>query len=105
LRSRDEQSTASDPPGTGCGAARRRTDRGRAHAAERPELDLPRTCPLFNEQNFYVNVKPETKMDPLARGFMRYVLSQEGQAEIIRDGKYLPLTVQVVRKQLRKLDQ
>jgi phosphate transport system substrate-binding protein len=70
----------------------------RAHA-------LPRTYPLFNEQHFDGNVKPGTKMDPLAREFMRYVLSQEGQAEIVRDGKYLPLTAQVVREQLRKLDQ
>jgi len=37
--------------------------------------------------------------------FLRYVLSQEGQAEVQRDGKYLPLTAEVVRTQLEKLDQ
>jgi phosphate transport system substrate-binding protein len=64
-----------------------------------------RSYPLFNEQYFYVSVKPGAKMDPLVREFLRYVLSQEGQADIVRDGKYLPLTADVVREQLKKLDQ
>jgi phosphate transport system substrate-binding protein len=63
-----------------------------------------RTYPLFNEQYFYVTVKPGTKMDPKVKEFMRYVLSQEGQADIIKDGKYLPLTAEVVREQLKKLE-
>jgi phosphate transport system substrate-binding protein len=62
-----------------------------------------RSYPLYNEQYFYVNVKPGTQMDPKVREFLRYVLSQEGQADIIRDGKYLPLTAAVVREQLKKL--
>jgi phosphate transport system substrate-binding protein len=62
-----------------------------------------RTYPLFNEQYFYVTVKPGTQMDPKVKEFIRYVLSQEGQADIIRDGKYLPLTAEVVREQLKKL--
>ncbi len=36
--------------------------------------------------------------------FLRYVLSQEGQADVMRDGKYLPLTADVVREQLKKLE-
>ena len=64
-----------------------------------------RTYPLFNEQYFYVNVKPGSKVDPMVKEFMRYVLSQEGQADIVRDGKYLPLTAEVVREQLKKLEQ
>jgi phosphate transport system substrate-binding protein len=63
-----------------------------------------RTYPLYNEQYFYTTVKPGMKMDPKVKEFLRYVLSQEGQAEIIRDGKYLPLTAAVVREQLKKLD-
>jgi ABC-type phosphate transport system, periplasmic component len=62
-----------------------------------------RTYPLFNEQYFYVNAKPGTQMDPRVKEFLRYVLSQEGQADIVKDGKYLPLTAEVVREQLRKL--
>ena len=62
-----------------------------------------RTYPLFTQQYFYVSVKPGTHMDPKVREFLRYVLSQEGQAEVIKDGKYLPLTAEVVREQLKKL--
>jgi phosphate transport system substrate-binding protein len=35
---------------------------------------------------------------------MRYILSREGQAQVVRDGKYLPLTADVVREQRKKLD-
>jgi phosphate transport system substrate-binding protein len=62
-----------------------------------------RTYPLYQEAYFYTTVKPGTTMDTLVREFLRYVLSQEGQAEVMRDGKYLPLTAEVVREQLRKL--
>ena len=63
-----------------------------------------RTYPLYNEQYFYTSVKPGTAMDPKVREFLRYVLSQEGQADVMRDGKYLPLTADVVREQLKKLE-
>ncbi len=63
-----------------------------------------RTYPLFNEAYFYTSVKPGAQMDPMVKEFLRYVLSQEGQGEVQRDGKYLPLTAAVVREQLRKLD-
>jgi phosphate transport system substrate-binding protein len=62
--------------------------------------------PLYNQVYFYVSVKPGAPMEPMepmVREFLRYVLSQEGQAEVQRDGKYLPLTAEVVREQLRKL--
>ena len=62
-----------------------------------------RTYPLFAEAYFYSNVKPGEQMNPLVREFIRFVLSQEGQAEVMRDGKYLPLTAEVVREQLKKL--
>jgi len=64
-----------------------------------------RTYPLFNEQYFYVSVKPGTKMDPKVKEFLRYVLSQEGQADVMHDGKYVPLTADVVRAQLKKLEE
>ena len=64
-----------------------------------------RSYPLYQEAYFYTSVKPGAKMDPNVKEFLRYVLSQEGQAEVMRDGKYLPLTADVVREQLKKLDQ
>ena len=63
-----------------------------------------RTYPLYNQAYFYTNVKPGTRMEPMVREFLRFVLSQEGQAEVIRDGKYLPLTAAVAREQLQKLE-
>ncbi len=39
----------------------------------------------------------------MVREFLRYVLSQEGQLEVERDGKYLPLTAEDARDQLAKL--
>lgn len=62
-----------------------------------------RTYPLFNEAYFYFSLKPGTEMNPLVREFLKFVLSQEGQAEVQRDGKYLPLTAEVGREQLRKV--
>ena len=64
-----------------------------------------RTYPLFQEAYFYTSVKPGTALEPNVKEFLRYVLSQEGQAEVQRDGKYLPLTAAVVREQLKKLDE
>jgi phosphate transport system substrate-binding protein len=63
-----------------------------------------RTYPLADAVYFYLNRKPGTPVDPKVREFLRYVLSREGQEEVERDGKYLPLTAAVVREQLRKLE-
>lgn len=63
-----------------------------------------RSYPLYAEAYFYTNVKPGTAMNPLVKEFIRFVLSQEGQTEVMRDGKYLPLTAEVVREQLKKLE-
>jgi len=62
-----------------------------------------RTYPLYQEAFLYTTVKPGREMDPYVKEFLLYVLSQEGQAEVIRDGKYLPLTAEVVREQRKKL--
>jgi phosphate transport system substrate-binding protein len=61
-----------------------------------------RTYPLYDEIYMYVD-RPGGKMDPKMREFLRFVVSREGQAEIMRDGKYLPLTATVAREQLKKL--
>jgi phosphate transport system substrate-binding protein len=63
-----------------------------------------RTYPLWGEQNFYLDRKPGTAVDPKLKEFLRYILSQEGQDAVQRDGKYLPLTAAVVREQLKKLE-
>ena len=63
-----------------------------------------RTYPLWGDQSFWVSVKPGTKMDPKVREFIRFVLSQEGQELVQKDGKYLPLTAKVIAEERKKLD-
>jgi phosphate transport system substrate-binding protein len=75
-----------------------------------PYLDLNmenvrnRTYPLHDEVYLYTNHLPGKPMDPKVKEYLRYVLSQEGQTEVMHDGKYLPLTAQVVNEMLKRLD-
>lgn len=62
------------------------------------------TYPLLTQVYFYTTVLPGQKMDPMVKEFLRFILSQEGQAEVQRDGKYLPLNADMVREQLKKLE-
>jgi phosphate transport system substrate-binding protein len=43
-------------------------------------------------------------LDPRVREFLRYVLSDEGQAAVALDGAYVPLQPTTVQKQLKALD-
>ncbi len=63
-----------------------------------------RTYPLINEIFFYANKPPGEPLDPKVDEFLRFILSQEGQAEIEHEGRYTPLTAAVVKEQLAKLD-
>ena len=63
-----------------------------------------RKYPLYADVFFYMNAPPHKPLDPKVREFVRYVLSRQGQAQVMRDGKYLPLTAEAAREQLRLLD-
>ncbi len=63
-----------------------------------------RTYPLYDRIYAYADRVPGKPMDPRVLEFLRFVLSQEGQAEVMRDGKYLPLTAEVANAQLKKLE-
>ena len=63
-----------------------------------------RTYPLLLDIFFYLNREPGKPLDPKLKEFLRYTLSREGQDAIQRDGKYLPLTGDAVKEQLRKLE-
>ena len=63
-----------------------------------------RTYPMYADVFFYVNRDPKKPIDPKVKEFLRYILSREGQEQVMRDGKYLPLTAGAVREQLKKLD-
>ena len=62
-----------------------------------------RKYPFYDEIYAYLDAKPGEPLDPKVREYLRFILSRDGQAEVARDGKYLPLTAEVARAQLAKL--
>ncbi len=63
-----------------------------------------RSYPLSDEVYFYFDRIPGKPIDPKVKEFVRYVLSRDGQDAVQQDAKYLPLTAEVVKAQLRKLE-
>lgn len=63
-----------------------------------------RSYPLAREVYFYTNRKSGEKMSPLVAEYLRFVVSREGQALVMKDGKYLPLTAEAARAQLEEID-
>jgi phosphate transport system substrate-binding protein len=64
---------------------------------------ISRAYPLTRVIPAFVDRKPGQPIDPKVREFLRYLLSREGQQDIVRDTGYLPLNARVVREQLNKL--
>jgi len=64
-----------------------------------------RSYALYDRIYAYVDRVPGKPMDPKVLEFLRFVLSQEGQDAVMRDGKYIPLTAEVAKTQLKKLEQ
>jgi phosphate transport system substrate-binding protein len=60
------------------------------------------TYPLSRFLYIYVNYKPGTALDPLRLEFLKYVLSQKGQAEVVK-GEYFPLTAALVVSNLKAI--
>jgi len=50
----------------------------------------------------YVNHKPGGELDPVRREFIRYMLSRQGQLDVVKDG-YFPLPAKVVADTLKTL--
>lgn len=46
-----------------------------------------------------VNYKPGSQLPPLQREFIKYIFSQQGQTDVVKDG-YLPVTAPVAKEQL-----
>lgn len=63
-----------------------------------------RTYPLIESTYIYINREPGKPVEPKLREFLRYILSRQGQQDVAQDGGYLPLTAEVVREQLKKLE-
>jgi len=63
---------------------------------------LSKDYPLSRFLNIYINNAPNKEIDPLLKEFLKFVFSYEGQEVVVKDG-YLPLTFELVEKELLKL--
>ena len=63
-----------------------------------------RSYPLTRSVWLYVNKGAVHPLDPRVAEFVRFILSREGQALVRLDGDYFPLTANVAREELSKLD-
>jgi len=60
--------------------------------------------PLSRYVYIYINRPPGKAIPPKVKEFLKLVLSREGQEVVANEGVYIPLTPQVVREELGKLD-
>lgn len=68
-----------------------------------PENVYAGTYPLSRYLYIYVNKVPGRPLDPLVKQFLLYVLSQEGQEVVVKDG-FIPLMEEIVKVELKKLE-
>jgi len=60
--------------------------------------------PLSRYVYIFVNRPPGKPLEPKIKEFLKAVLSREGQDIVAHEGVYIPLTPQMVREELAKLD-
>lgn len=58
--------------------------------------------PLARFLYVYVNARPGQPLDPLRREFLKYVFSQQGQKDVIKDG-YFPVSAAIAKKALKSI--
>ncbi len=63
-----------------------------------------RTYPLVESIYVYINRPPGQPVEPKLKAFLTYILSRQGQEGVLADGGYLPLTPEVAKEQLKKLE-
>ncbi|MGF6439470.1 PstS family phosphate ABC transporter substrate-binding protein [Paraburkholderia youngii] len=63
-----------------------------------------RTYPLYDQIFAYLDHEAGKPVNPGVVEFLRFVLSRQGQELVQKDGKYLPLTAEVAKAGLQKLD-
>jgi phosphate transport system substrate-binding protein len=67
-----------------------------------PENILSGKYPLARFLYVYVNKAPNKPFDPMVREFVKYVLSQQGQQVVVKDG-FIPLPNKIVQEEMAKL--
>jgi len=79
-------------------------EEGRPFIEPTPESVANRTYPFSRSVWLYVNRAPGAALDPKVGEFLRFILSREGQALVKLEGDYFPLTVEIAREELAKLE-
>ncbi len=64
---------------------------------------LQQQYPLSRVIYIYVNQAPGKPLDPKVREFLKFVLSEQGQADIVKEGIFLPLPLRMVQQELARL--
>ena len=64
---------------------------------------LDQKYPLSRVIYIYVNRKPGDPLDPKVREFLKFILSEQGQQDVAKEGVFLPLTPQIVKQELQKV--
>jgi phosphate transport system substrate-binding protein len=79
-----------------------RTPAGPYFAVTKQTL-IDRQYPLGRIIPAEIDRAPGKPVDPKVKEFLRYILSREGQEDIVRNGKYLPMQPEAARRELEKL--
>jgi phosphate transport system substrate-binding protein len=69
-----------------------------------PETLITQKYPLTRLIPADMDRAPGQPLEPRVKEFLRYILSREGQQDIVDDGRYLPLNPAAIAEQLRKLE-
>ena len=75
-----------------------------------PATVADRSYPLHRPVYIYYTIDNEkselspTRGDPRVKEFLRYILSKQGQADVQREGSYVPLTPASAQEQLKKIE-
>ena len=76
---------------------------GKPFVEATPDNAINGSYPLARFLYVYVNKEPGKDLDPITRQFLTMVLSQRGQAVVVKDG-YIPLPAKVAAHELARID-
>jgi phosphate transport system substrate-binding protein len=76
---------------------------GRPYVQPTRQTMYRRTYPLSNAVYIYINRVPGRPISPRLREFLTYILSRQGQRDVVSDGMFIPLNPRIDREQLEKL--
>ena len=77
-------------------------NKGKAFKAAESQFAYNGQYPLARSLYLYVNHQPGKALDALREEFLRYVFSQQGQKDVIKDG-YLPINAKMANQMLQKV--